>query len=73
MQLAQLLQEVNRLSDFFELADFKHIYREINTLADKLANDGRKFQLGYWFISEYHGSGRHDTFQVFKFNMNFGD
>ena len=65
LQLAQILQEVNKLSNLFEQADFKHIYRERNTLADKLANDGGKVQLGYWFISEYHGSGRHDTFQVF--------
>ena len=65
LQLAQILQEVNKLSNLFEQADFKHIYRERNTLADKLANDGGKVQLGHWFIFEYHGSGRHDTFQVF--------
>ena len=62
LHLAQLLQEVNRLIEFFEQDDFKHIYRKINTLADKLANDGGKVQLGYWFINEYHGAGRHDTF-----------
>ena len=42
LQLAQILQEVNILSDLFEQADFKHIYRERNTLADKLANERRK-------------------------------
>ena len=42
LQLAQLLQEVNKLSDFFEQAVSKHIYRERNTLVDKLANDGGK-------------------------------
>ena len=67
------MQEVNRLSDFFEQAIFKHIYRERNTLADKLANDGGKVQLGYWFISEYHGFGRHDTFQVFQVQFELGD
>ena len=65
LQLAQLLQEVNRLSDFFEKAYFKHIYIERNTLADKLANDGGKVQNGYWFISKFKGSDRHDTYQVF--------
>ena len=42
MHLAQLLCEVNRLNDFFEQADFKHICRERNALANKLANDGGK-------------------------------
>ena len=65
LQLAQFLQEVIRLADFFVKADFKHIYSEINTFADKLANEGGKVQSGYWFISEYQGSRRHDTFQVF--------
>ena len=65
MHLDQLLQEVTRLTGFFEQADFSHIYRERNIIADKLANDGGKVQHGYWLISEYHGSGRHDTFQVF--------
>ena len=62
LQLAQILQEVSRLSDFFEQADFKHIYRERNTLADKLANDGGKVQNGYWFISKFKGSERHDIY-----------
>ena len=65
LQLAQILQEVNRLSDFFEQTEFKHIYRERNALADKLANDGGKVQNGYWFISEFKGSDRHDRYQVF--------
>ena len=42
MQLAQFLQEVIRLADFFDKVDFKHIYRERNTFADKLANEGGK-------------------------------
>ena len=62
LQLAQFLQEVIRLADFFVKANFKHIYRERNTFADKLANEGRKVHSGYWNISEYQGSGRHDTF-----------
>ena len=41
------------------------MYRERNTLADKLANDGGKIQNGFWSITEYHGSDRHDTFQGF--------
>ena len=65
MQLAQFLQEVIRLAHFFDQAVFKHIYRERNTCADKLANEGGKVQSGYWFISEFQGSNRHDTFQVF--------
>ena len=62
LHLTQLLCEVIRLNDFFEQAIYQHIYRERNTLVDKLANDGGKNQIGHWVISEYHGSGRHDTF-----------
>ena len=65
LNLAQLLCEVIRLNDFFEQAVYQHIYKERNTLSDKLANDGGKYQIGHWVINEYHGSGRHDTFQVF--------
>ena len=65
LNLAELLCEVIRLNDFFEQAVYQHIYRERNTMANKLANDGGKNQNGHWVISEYHGSGRHDTFQVF--------
>ena len=65
MHLDQLLQEVTRLTGFFEQADFSHFYRERNIIADKLANDGGKVQYGFWHISEYQGAGRHDTFQVF--------
>ena len=65
LQLAQILQEVNRLSDLFEQIDFKHIYRERNPSADKLANDGGKVQNGCWLISKFNGSERHDTYQIF--------
>ena len=65
LQLAQLLQEVNRLSAIFEQTDFKHIYRERNASADKLANEGGNVQNGYWLISEFFGSEILDTYQVF--------
>ena len=47
LHLAQLLCEVIRLNEFFEQADYQHIYREMNTFADKLANDGGKKQFGH--------------------------
>ena len=62
VQLAQFLQEVIRLVDFFDEVVFKHVFREINTCADQLANEGGKVQSGYWFIYEYQGTNRHDTF-----------
>ena len=62
IQLAQILQEVIRLTDCFDKAVFKHIYRERNSVADYLANDGGKVQNGFWSISEFQGSVRHDTF-----------
>ena len=37
IQLSQVLYEVIRFSDMFEFVDFKHIYRERNSLADELA------------------------------------
>ena len=48
IQLAQILQEVNRLADMFEYVDFVHIYRERNTLADSLAKDGSNVLTGTW-------------------------
>ena len=65
LQLAQILQEVIRLLNLFEQADFKHIYRERNASADSLANDGGKVLDGYWHISEFNGSERCDSYQVF--------
>ena len=65
LQLAQILQEVIRLSDIFVHIDFKHIYRERNAFTDKLANASGKVQNGYWHISEYFGSERFDTYQIF--------
>ena len=66
VQLAQFLQEVIRLVDFFDQAVFKHVYRERNSCADHLANEGGKVQSGFWYISEYQGSNRHDTFRVWS-------
>ena len=65
VEFAQFLQEVIRLVDFFDQAVFKHVYRERNSCADHLGNVGGKVQSGFWYISEYQGSSRHDTFQVF--------
>ena len=37
----------------FESVDFKHIYRERNTLADVLAKDGSNVLVSSWQITEY--------------------
>ena len=42
VQLAQFLQEVIRLVDFFDQAVNKHVYRERNSCGDHLANEGGK-------------------------------
>ena len=65
LQLSQILQEVIRLINSFEHAEFKHIYREINVIADELANAGGKVQNGYWHISKFLGFERIDTYQIF--------
>ena len=53
LELSQIVHEVIKISDLFEYADFKHIYRERNTIADELASAGAKVQNGYWHISEF--------------------
>ena len=39
IQLAQILHEVNRIADILESVEYKHIYRERNSIADVLAKD----------------------------------
>ena len=53
LELSLILQEVHRLSDWFELVQFQHIYRERNRLADTLAKDGARISEGYWHIKEF--------------------
>ena len=65
LDLSQIILEVIRISNLFEYVDFKHIYREINTIADELASVGAKVQNGYWHISEFQGNDRIDTSQMF--------
>ena len=65
LQLAQMLEEVNKLSNLFVQSVFKHIYHERNASADMLANEGGRIQNGGWIIFEFDGPERHDTFQVF--------
>ena len=50
LELSQVLNEVNILSDFFELVDLKHIYRERNFHADALAKVGALVMDGHWYI-----------------------
>ena len=40
LELAMILQDVNRLTDSFDYVVFKHIYRERNSSVDALAKDG---------------------------------
>ena len=47
LELAQVLNEVNRLADLFEHLDLKHIYRERNSLVDGLAKVGALVMDGY--------------------------
>ena len=50
LELSQVLMEVNRLLDFFELVDLKHIYRERNSHADALEKAGVIMTEGLWYI-----------------------
>ena len=50
-----VLHEVIIFSDMFEFVDFKHIYREINSLANELAKDGSHVLVGSGrFLSIVH-------------------
>ena len=48
LELSQVLNEVNRLLDFFEHLDLKRIYRERNSCADVLAKAGALVMDGHW-------------------------
>ena len=57
--LEQILLEVHRLADLFENVHFMHIFRERNTIADKLAKDGS------WQISEHRAADCFNTVMFF--------
>ena len=65
LELSQVLNEVNRLSDMFEHLDLKHIYRERNSHADVLAKVGVSVMDGCWFIKEYRASDYIERYQLF--------
>ena len=64
IQLAQILLEVNRLDDMFELVQFVHIYHEINTLTDVFAKVGSNVMTVSWQISEHRAV---ECFEYVKF------
>ena len=47
LELAMILQDVNRLTDYFDYVVFKHIYWERNSSADALAKAGGRILEGY--------------------------
>ena len=47
LELAMILQDVNRITDSFDYVVFKHIYRERNSSADALAKAGGRILEGY--------------------------
>ena len=65
LELAMILQDVNRITDCFDYVSFKHIYRERNSFADALAKAGGRILEGFWSIKEYRGDEVVETFQIF--------
>ena len=65
LELAMILQEVNKLTDSFDYVVFKHIYRERNSAADALAKAGGRILEGSWSIMEHQADEVVETFQVF--------
>ena len=63
--LTQVLQEVIRISNFLVKVDYKHIYREMNSKADALANAGANVEEGHWNIQESRGTETYETFHIF--------
>ena len=65
LELAMILQDVNRITNSSDYVVFKHIYRERNSSADTLAKAGGRNLEGYWTIMEHHTDAVVETFQVF--------
>ena len=65
LELAMILQDVNRLADSLDYVSFKHIYRERNFKADLLAKVGGSILEGSWVTYEQRGVEIVETFQVF--------
>ena len=65
LKLSQVLMEVNRLLDLFELVDLKHINCERNSHVDALAKDGATVREGFWYIKEHRGNVCVETYQSF--------
>ena len=64
-RLIHVLNEVNRLSDFFEHMDLKHIYRERNFHVDALAKAGALVMDGHWYIKEYRAPDCTESYQLY--------
>ena len=60
-----ILQEVNRLTDYFDYVMLKHIYQEINTSADAFAKAGGLILEGYWTIKEHRADEVVEAYQFF--------
>ena len=63
--LEQILLEVHRLADMFDNVHFKHIFRERNTYADRLAKDGSNILAESWQISEHRDADVFNTVMMF--------
>ena len=65
LELAMILQDVNRITDCFDYVSFKHIYQERNSFADALAKAGGRILEGFWSIKEHRVDEVVETFQIF--------
>ena len=65
LELSQVLNEVNRRSDFFEHVDLKHIYCERNFHGDALAKVGALVMVGHWYIKEYRVLDCTECYQLY--------
>lgn len=84
LSLSPLLSEVIRFSGMLDLVVFKHIYRERNSVANGLAEDGSMVQEGAWLIMKQWNTEYSEicypfdglvsmiqSFEELNFDMNF--
>ena len=65
LELAMILQDVNRNTDGFDYVSFNHIYQERNFSADALTKVGGRILEGFWSIKEHRADEVVETFQIF--------
>jgi hypothetical protein len=65
-RLRPYLAEVLRIISTFDTISLSHIYRERNTLADRLSKEATQLEYGNWHITEHTTEGSFDYHRPFQ-------